>query len=144
MYLKNIEIHGFKSFANKINFQFHNGIHSLGSASVGRAASRKFYCNCSPFVNLCSLGNILIGSGDIDVGTVGALGLNVESVLVREPVDVGHAVADEVRDGGLFRDLFFAHVEDDLGMAGDFLPRRRELIGDDAAIADSPVGDALR
>lgn len=26
MYLKNIEIHGFKSFANKINFQFHNGI----------------------------------------------------------------------------------------------------------------------
>ncbi|MFQ9515488.1 MAG: chromosome segregation protein SMC [Eubacterium sp.] len=26
MYLKNIEIHGFKSFANKINFEFHNGI----------------------------------------------------------------------------------------------------------------------
>ena len=26
MYLKNIEIHGFKSFANKINFKFHNGI----------------------------------------------------------------------------------------------------------------------
>ncbi len=26
MYLKNIEVHGFKSFANKINFQFHNGI----------------------------------------------------------------------------------------------------------------------
>ncbi|MCM1119100.1 MAG: chromosome segregation protein SMC [bacterium] len=26
MYLKNIEIHGFKSFANKMNFQFHNGI----------------------------------------------------------------------------------------------------------------------
>ena len=26
MYLKNIEVQGFKSFANKINFQFHNGI----------------------------------------------------------------------------------------------------------------------
>ena len=30
MYLKNIEIHGFKSFANKINFQFHNGITGIG------------------------------------------------------------------------------------------------------------------
>ncbi len=26
MYLKNIEVHGFKAFANKINFEFHNGI----------------------------------------------------------------------------------------------------------------------
>ena len=26
MYLKNIEVHGFKSFAQKINFEFHNGI----------------------------------------------------------------------------------------------------------------------
>ena len=38
MYLKNIEVYGFKSFAQKINFEFHNGI--TGSLAGSNPPSR--------------------------------------------------------------------------------------------------------
>ena len=53
MYLKNIEVQGFKSFAQKINFEFHNGITGIvGPNGSGKSKSYVLYLG---LVALCGL-----------------------------------------------------------------------------------------
>ena len=41
MYLKSIEVHGFKSFANKMTFEFHNGVDDVALAGAVRPDDRR-------------------------------------------------------------------------------------------------------